>query len=357
MVIVYYHTSWSPAFIHTSYEGSWRSLPLSRHPTRHNWQQIQLASLSEFVFTDGQHQWDNPSPGQNYRNPGCAALAVYRGAVLPVLPSEPILLISDLDNTLIGSHPDTQLAQRKFNEYWISKHYFGKSKLVYSTGRSLEEYLQLGIDGYKMLAPDMLITAVGSDAYTLDIRTGTFVNHIDFHRIYDGEVWDSEVMAKLVHDRFPWLIIPDRRYIYPFKIWMTCLTSDLDLHKADLKTFLKNAENAKRNGLVIHARAIISGCGDYRYVDITPRIGGKRMGVRYAQQYFHFDNDRTIVAGDSGNDIEMFRDSHFGVVVENADGEMTAWLEKKMRKNKFRSNFKWADAVVDGVERVFYRSE
>lgn len=355
MVTILYYTSWNPCFIHTNYEGSWRSIPMTAHPQRRNWHQIRLEELDEFVFTNNQGSWDNPSFGKNYKNPGHERLAVYRGSLLKIIDSEPILLLADLDNTIVGSHPDTRAAQKRFNEYWISKHYFGTSKLVYNTGRSLEEYLELEVQGNKMLDPDMLITAVGSDAYTLNKKTGMFECHIDFHRIYDGECWDSEIMAELIHEKFEWMQIPQKKYVYPFKVWVTARSADVALHKKALKTFLKNSEGEPRLGKVIHARAIISGFGDWRYIDITPRIGGKRVGVIYAQQYFKFSPARTVVAGDSGNDIEMFRDpSHFGIVVNNADEELSHWFFKKQRTNKIQTQAMWGDGVVEGIESIFY---
>ena len=356
MVSVFYYTLWNPCYIHTCFEGIWKSLPMHPHPKRRGWMQIHLPSLEEFVFTDGNGLWDNPSPGVNYRSPGISTIAVYRGSVLPVISAEPILLSSDLDNTLVGSHPDTIAALRRFNEYWISKHYFGQSKLVYNTGRSLEEYLDLFTQNrYKLLDPDMLITAVGSDAYTLDIKSGKFLNHIDFHHSYDGEFWDSDIMNRLVQAHFKWLVVPDRRYVYPFKIWMTARTEDVQKYRNDLCSYLRNATVEEREGKVIHARAIISGCGDWRYIDITPRIGGKRMGVLYAQKCFKIPQNRTIVAGDSGNDIEMFRDPHYGIIVQNSDSEMDSWLNKKPRENKLKSQHSFADAVVHGIETIFYR--
>jgi sucrose-6F-phosphate phosphohydrolase len=331
---------------------------MSAHQSKRNWQELKLEYLSEFVFTNGESQWDNPSPGQNYKNPGYAHLAIYRGTLLQIEESEPILLLSDLDNTLVGSHPDTRSSQKRFNEYWISKHYFGCSKLVYNTGRSLEEYLELEVQGNKMLDPDMLITAVGSDAYTLNHRTGLFECHIDFHQIYDGEFWDSNIIAELIQERFTWMQIPQKQFIYPFKVWVTARAADVALYKKELKDFLKNTEKESRDGKVIHARAIISGFGDWRYIDIVPRIGGKRVGVIYAQKFFKFTSERTVVAGDSGNDIEMFRDPrHFGIVVNNADEEMTKWFEKKKRINKIKSNEMWGDGVVEGIEKIFYSKD
>lgn len=357
MVTVLYYTAWNPCYLYTAHEGSWKSLPMTAHKSRRYWQQIKIEYLNEFVFTDGKNSWDNPRPGENYQYEGGDNVAVYRGKLIKVEESEPIMLISDLDNTLVGSHQDTKDAHRRFNEYWIQKHYFGSSILVYNTGRSLEEYLELFTQGHKLLDPDMLITAVGSDAYTLNIHTGAYLNHIDLHREYDGEFWSSEIIAQIVKNHFPWMVLPQKRYIYPFKIWVTARAEDVERHRHELKIFLKNVDAELRDSKVIHARAIISGFADWRYIDITPRVGGKRVGVRYAQKYFKVKPTRTIVAGDSGNDIEMFRDpENFGVVVNNADQEMSQWFGKKKRANKIKSEQMWGDGVVEIVEKIFYSS-
>ena len=356
MVTVYYFSSWESCFIHTVYEDSWKSFPMLPHLIRRGWYQISLDSLDEFAFNDGLNHWDNPSPGENYKALNGKVLAVYRGAIIIVEPTtNPILLISDLDNTLIGSTEDAIAAHNRFNEYWIQKHYFGDSKLVYNTGRSLAEYFELLDKGHMLLYPDMIIGALGSDAYTIDYTTGEYINHIDFHTEFHDKNWNPEIINNIIQQKFPWLIIPSPKNAYSNSVWVTAKLEDINMHRHELIEFLKNPENEVREGEIVHSRAIISGYGDSRFIDITPRNGGKRIGVRYAQQYFKFPSNKIIVAGDSGNDIEMFRDDHFGIVVENADQDITNWLTKKSRINKIKSEFKWAHAIVNGIEQIFYK--
>ena len=163
-------------------------------------------------------------------------------------------------------------------------------------------------------------------------------------------------MNKIVQETFPWVIIPDREHVHSNEVWFTAEQEDINKHRHELKAFLKNSDNEIREGVVMHSRAVISGHKSWKYIDIIPIIGGKRIGVRYAKQYFNFPSNRTVVAGDSGNDIEMLRDDHFGIVVENADQDMTKWITKKPRLNKFKSEFKWGDAIVHGIEQIFYNT-
>lgn len=119
------------------------------------------------MFTDGEGQWDNPPDGQNYTVHSEGTYAVFRGRIIPIDSTrKSILLISDLDNTLIGNMP----ALQRFNDFWLRFHYFSDSKLVYSTGRSFTEFLRLF--NYELLDPDMVITAVGSEAYSVDREFG-----------------------------------------------------------------------------------------------------------------------------------------------------------------------------------------
>jgi len=356
MVQLYYNTSWKPAYCHTPVNGKWTSLEMKPHPERKHWRFIELERPTEFVFTDLEGNWDNPPEGQNYAVKSEGAFAVYHGEVLEVDFKKSILLVADLDNTLVGSHPDTKAALDRFNQYWIKYHYFNGSRLVYSTGRSLEEYLKLYEEGQQLLDPDMLVTAVGSDVYTMCPETGEYKQHFDYYDYFDGEHWDSTLVFNLMNEHFPWLIVPQTRSIFPFKIWRTCKLEDWLAHKHELKEFLRNDQNKAFEGKVIKAKVIVSGAGDYRYIDITPNEGGKKMGLVYAQKHFMFSDEDTLVAGDSGNDIDMFRGDHWGVIVANHQEDLEVWYHKKPRKNKFISEHMWADAVVGALEMLAFNS-
>ncbi|CAG9334481.1 unnamed protein product [Blepharisma stoltei] len=353
MVTIYYRSSWNPCYIHAPVGGHWSSHPMSAHPERRKWLTITIEDIKEFVFTNGNEKWDNPSPGQNYKITGPGAYAVFHGKIIEIKPAKrPVLLISDLDNTLIGNYQPTIEALARFNDYWIQSHYFTGSKLVYNTGRSLEEFLALYEEGYQILDPDLLVTAVGSTVYTLNFDTGAYELRTDYYDLFNQDHWDSHIVDRMVQQEFPWLILPDNCHIYPFKIWFTAKTKDVNKYLKDLKVFLRNPENIVTNGKIIKAKTIVSGRYDMRYIDITPLEGGKGLGVTYAKRLFGFDDKDTIAVGDSGNDIGMMKGDHWSIIVANYEDDLIEWLRKKERKNILIAEHMFGDAVQECIEKI-----
>mmetsp|Transcript_333 Transcript_333/g.353 ORF Transcript_333/g.353 Transcript_333/m.353 type:complete len:82 (-) Transcript_333:598-843(-) len=80
--------------------------------------QITIPKLEEFVFTDGMNYWDNPIDSQNYKISGAGVYAVFHGRVIQIntKPSH-LLLITDLDNTLVGWNRDAKNSLKKFNNF------------------------------------------------------------------------------------------------------------------------------------------------------------------------------------------------------------------------------------------------
>lgn len=52
-------------------------------------------------------------------------------------------------------------------------------------------------------------------------------------------------------------------------------------------------------------RIIVSGTGDWRYVDCVSIRGGKLEALERVRTLFSVPRDRCVAAGDSGNDILM----------------------------------------------------
>ena len=57
----------------------------------------------------------------------------------------------------------------------------------------------------------------------------------------------------------------------------------------------------------LHAqvRVIVSGTGDWRYVDCVSSRGGKLQALERVRTLFSVPKGRCVAAGDSGNDILM----------------------------------------------------
>ena len=58
-------------------------------------------------------------------------------------------------------------------------------------------------------------------------------------------------------------------------------------------------------------QVIVSGMGDWRYVDCVSAKGGKLEALEYVRTLFHVPKSHCVACGDSGNDILMFKGGAF----------------------------------------------
>jgi hydroxymethylpyrimidine pyrophosphatase-like HAD family hydrolase len=133
-------------------------------------------------------------------------------------------------------------------------------------------------------------------------------------------------------------------------VWRVAKADDFYHHIGGLKYFFDNSVDF--GGKTIQCKVIWSGKGAYRYIDFVHKAGGKHAGVRYAQQRFQISPTKTAVAGDSGNDIDMFTGEELGVVVGNYEPELADFVRGGNVVNKFISQAFYADAVLEAVARL-----
>ena len=56
---------------------------------------------------------------------------------------------------------------------------------------------------------------------------------------------------------------------------------------------------------MLQVQVIVSGTGDWRYVDCVSAQGGKLAALEHVRRLFNVPRSRAVAAGDSGNDILM----------------------------------------------------
>lgn len=117
---------------------------------------------------------------------------------------------------------------------------------------------------------------------------------------------------------------------------------------------MRNEKDEMREGKAIQAKVIISGSGSHRYLDFTVMEGGKYAAVTYLQKELKFTPECTLVAGDSGNDEDMFYGEEHGVITANHTEGMAKWIEENMPtlRNKYVSTYKVADAVTEALRKL-----
>ena len=245
-----------------------------------------------------------------------------------VNPVKPFLLITDLDNTLVGD--DAALAE--LNQQLGPLRQQG-CKLVYSTGRSRVSYQRLTTQK-TMLQPDLLVCAVGTEVYQgdSDLPDATWSA-----KLTPG--WDRET-AIACASQFADLVPQADSEQRPFKI-------------SYLLTELAAVEVMPQLEALLHDRGletqvIYSGGKD---LDILPRQANKGSAMTFVRQLLEFDPSTTIACGDSGNDLALFVDRpELGIIVGNALPELLDWYESSPPDDRrYLAQAHCAGGILEGL--------
>lgn len=84
------------------------------------------------------------------------------------------------------------------------------------------------------------------------------------------------------------------------------------------------------------------------YIDVLPARLGKGQAVHFLQQELGFEREQVVVAGDSGNDRQMFETGFKGIVPANALDELKALAREDWH---YHSPYPAARGVLDGLRR------
>ncbi|KAA6421813.1 MAG: hypothetical protein FRX49_08132 [Trebouxia sp. A1-2] len=262
--------------------------------------QMQLAMKSN---TDEGHR---PSESRQYMCPHPGGYKIQQGQLrpFPQATAGPIMLVSDLDGTMVGNGHEADAMTYNFKQYWEDNAALRNSVLVYNTGRSLGQFTSLYQEKAGALAlPNVLITAVGTKIFLLDLEGGC-------RERASGQNWHQDLQ------------------------WSHRLDEGWDL------------------SAVKQVRIIVSGVGDYRYVDCVAIKAGKQEALEYIRALFNIPLTHCMAAGDSGNDILMLEGQHQAIIVSNAQQELLDWLlQQKQTPRIVCTDAPMADGILEGIAR------
>lgn len=180
---LHYHTTWQQPLVHCSiHGGEWEQVQLQRVVSGGGWWELHdgegrlgaaaaavnghggsAPPLLEFVVTDGAGAWDKAADGANYAITAPGRWHLRQGA-LSATSAPAVLVVSDLDDTMIGAGADDATAA--FTRWWRQAAVPAGSRLVYNTGRALDLFERLLAEkGQVMAEPDMLISSLGTRVY------------------------------------------------------------------------------------------------------------------------------------------------------------------------------------------------
>lgn len=297
-------------------------------------------------------------------------------------PRLPLLLVSDLDGTLIGD----AAGLRAFASFWRDAAAPTGSRLVFSTGRSLPSFLALAAElGEALPTPDALVCSVGTCVYR-PTPGGGWAEDAGWRARLDRD-WDLEAATRVVAsalasagaDNAHWRPAEEQN---GHKLTVGVRASHARQVVAAIEVALaapageaeaatshggnggnggggSGGVSSSRNGSARDARPVarilVSGAGGWRYIDIVSACAGKRSSTEYVRaSLFGFEQADTVVAGDSGNDIDMLGGRCSAVVVGNAQEELMAWAE---RARAVAAGAAWASPVADIDEERLRRDD
>ncbi|MFC1493178.1 HAD-IIB family hydrolase [candidate division KSB1 bacterium] len=237
------------------------------------------------------------------------------------LVEKDILLITDIDNTLIGERD----ALNRFIEH-LKDDYKDKA-LGIATGRHLESTMDI-LKKWKVPVPNILITAVGTEIYygpnyVLDT---SWENHINYR-------WEPDLIYEVMED-FQGVKLQERINQRKFKISYN-IDPDVIVTKKAVVKFLRE----KR----LSVKVVLS---QGAFLDILPIRASKGLAVRFLSMKWGIEMDKIYIAGDSGNDEDMLRGQTKGIVVGNYSPEI-----EHLRKdnNIYFAESEYADGIIEGL--------
>lgn len=221
-----------------------------------------------------------------------------------------ILLASDLDRTLLpnGKHPESPLARPRFRKFVTRP----EVKLVYVTGRH-RELVIAAMDEYDLPCPHFVIADVGTSVYEV---------HGVHWRL--REDWQQKL----------------------FSVWQNCKHAQLAaalegveglrLQEADKQSALKLSyyipvlndpiqlldqvrERLSETGAHTHIIWSVDETSGAGLLDILPAGASKLHALEYLRTLLAIPMNKTVFAGDSGNDMEVLVSEIPSVLVANAD--------------------------------------
>lgn len=245
----------------------------------------------------------------------------------------PFLFVTDLDNTLIGD----DIALKSLNQYLASHRQQFNSKIVYETGRSLYLYRLLA-KVKSLLAPDALITSVGTEMY---FNPDEDIFDPEWAAIL-SQGWNREAIVDITSN-FQELQFQPKSEQNPYKISYYLAQAVV----AEVLPRLKASLLARG----YEVKLIYSAGQD---LDLLPQNSTKGLAVQFLRRKWDITALETIVCGDSGNDISMFIGSEKGIIVGNAKPELLQWYQENKNETLYLAQSCYAAGIIEGLKHFNY---
>lgn len=228
------------------------------------------------------------------------------------------VLVTDIDGTLLGD----VAALERFAAWHAANR--ASYRLVYATGRHRES-LQRIIAATALPVPDAAITAVGTEIHDQSGRRWP-----GWSERFDG--FEADVV-RLALRPFAWLALqPDDA-----QTWLKASYNARDLIDAQFAEIRAALVDAGQDARIVYSANL--------HLDVLPAAAGKGNAAGFLANAWGTSPDEVMVFGDTGNDLDLFRNGFRGTVVRNALPELIDAIDDDV----YRSPLSFAAGVLDGI--------
>ena len=234
------------------------------------------------------------------------------------MPRSLKLLCTDLDGTVLGD-PEGEAAFRA----WAQARSLA---LAYVTGRNREDVLGLVTEG-RLPRPDYLVCDVGTTFHDLADPHNRLGAH--FIRLAPAD-WPAQAIRNAGHHERTPLQGPEGQGPHKASFYWDGAEDSL----ADFRGRLAPLPGWR----------LVPSAG--RYLDVLPRPFGKDQAVRFLAAALGAALTQVLVAGDMGNDADMFRIGACGILPANALDEAVHAAAGSVH---YRSRLPAGRGLVDGI--------
>jgi len=233
------------------------------------------------------------------------------------------IVVCDIDDTLIGG--DREGLDRLLEALDRAGPRVG---FGVATGRSRDLALQ-ALAEWSVPTPEFVLASVGTEIYYGQglVEDQGWKRHLRYR-------WSPDTVREAL-DSLPGLELQGPEGQRPYKV-SYFIDPDRAPAEEEIRTHLRKRK--------IHVKAIFS---HDRYLDLIPIRASKGLAVRYCAMRWDIPVENVLVAGDSGNDIEMLTGATLGIVVGNHRPEVAALRD---HPGIYFSRSSHARGVLEGIE-------
>lgn len=248
--------------------------------------------------------------------------AIIQNEDISYMPLVKKVLISDIDNTLLGD----KVALKALTD-WLPTQ---RSKLAFgiATGRSIDSALAI-LKKHHVQIPDVMITSVGTEIHygknlVPDLGWAAHIRYL----------WRREALQEVL-SKFSGLQLQAPENQREFKLSYIAKPDSMPPLK-EINEFLLSHK--------LHTQLIYS---HEEFLDVLPIRASKGHAIRYLAYKWGLPLQDFLVAGDSGNDTEMLVGDTRAIVVGNYSPELAVLRDQQ---HIYFANRHYAAGIIEGLQ-------